>query len=190
MQTHFVLNLEEVTRTSAVLTNLRGDVIRIPIVFIGFRPPLDTRRASLEHSYWGEVLTVKRLGILARRAMGLPGRTPLDTTTRITWGEQTLHVHRPIGTLLPETLEEFRLSNKHCMFCKNQLLHSSTDTVGPYEYCEFCEDSPSWHHEYCCPFNPCSQYNYGLSHTQRFEAFYSSHVLRPGRTAEELRGNS
>ena len=80
MQTHFVLNLEEVTRTAAVLTNLQGDAIRIPIVFIGFRPHRDTKRASLEHSYWGEVLTVKQLGILARRALGLPGRTPLDIT--------------------------------------------------------------------------------------------------------------
>ena len=169
MQTHFVLNLEEVTRTTAILTNLQGDVIRIPIAFVGFRPSRDTKRNLLAHSYWGEVLTVKRLGILARRALGLPGRTPLDTTTRITWGEQTLHVHRPIGTLLPENSEEFHSINKHCMFCKEQLLHNSTDMVGPYKYCSFCGDSPSWHHGGCCPFNPCSQYYHGLSHTQRFE---------------------
>ena len=180
MQTHFVLNLEEVTRTSAVLTNLQGDVIRIPIVFIGFRPPRDTKRASLEHSYWGEVLTVKQLGILARRALGLPGRTPLDITTRIIWGEQMLHVHRPIGTLLSVTSEEFHLCNKHCMFCKRQLRHISTDEVGPYKYCNFCKDSPSWHHGYCCPFNPRSMHHHGLSHTQRFEAL----VKTDGKEAE------
>ena len=170
MQKQFVLNLEEVTTTSAVLTNLRGDVIRIPIAFIGFQPAEGIKRASLESSYWGEILTTKQLGILARRALGLPGRTPLDTTTRIMWQEQTLHIHRPIGTLLPESSEEFRMANRHCMFCKHPLIRNNTDEVGPYRYCSFCQDCPSWHHGCCCPFNPRSKYNHGLSHTQRFEA--------------------
>ena len=170
MQAHFVLNLQEVTGTSAVLTNLHGDVIRIPIAFIGFQPSERVKKASLESSHWGEILHVKQLGILARRALGLPGRTPLDSTTRIMWRNQTLHIHRPIGTLLPVTSDEFHLTNSYCLFCKQQLLHNSTNDVGPYGYCCFCQDCPSWHHGCCCPFNPRSKYNHGLSHTQRFEA--------------------
>ena len=170
MQKHYVLNLEEVTRTSAVLANLQGDVIRIPIAFVGFQPSSYIRQTMLAHSYWGETLTAKQLGIFARRALGLTGRTPLDTTTRIIWQEQALHVHRPIGTLLPESSEEFQMSNRHCMFCKQLLTRNNTTEVGPYRYCSFCQDSPSWHHGCCCPFNPRSKYSHGLSHTQRFEA--------------------
>ena len=176
-QQHFVLTLEEVNRTGAVLSTQDGTVVRVPLAFVGLRPSSEIRRTVLRDNYWGEVLTAKHLGIYARRGLGLPGRTPLHTSTRILWQGAPLHVHRPIATLLEVQSEEFQIANTHCLYCKQQLQHDDPRHSGPFHTCYFCYDTPAWHHGECCPFNPGSKHFHGRSHTQRFEAaFHSARV--------------
>ena len=173
-QRQFILTLEEVNRTGAVLSSEEGTVVRVPLAFVGLRPSREIRHTILKANYWGEVLTAKHLGIYARRCLGMPGRTPLHTTTRIVWQGTPLHVHRPIATLLDETTEEFQIANTHCLYCKQRLQHDDPQQSGPFRSCYFCFDSPSWHHGECCPFNPGSKHYHGRSHFQRFEEAYHS----------------
>ena len=166
-----MLNLESIDESQATLFTLDGTSVSILLAF-GSRIP---GRASAQgmpylRVYQGESMTVKALGIAARRALGLQPRTPLHVTTRILWRNEVLPMHRPLGTLLDPGAKAFRTTNETCYLC-HTLLRTGTrmQDRGPFLGCYFCNDSPSWHHGACCPHNKQSNFFTGRSHRERFE---------------------
>ena len=170
-QDFFLLNLENIDESQATLSTLDGTSVSILLSF-GSRI---AGRASAHgmpylRIYQGESMTVKALGIAARRALGLQPRTPLHVTTRLLWGNEVLPMHRPLGTLLGEDAKAFRTAYENCYLCHSTLRQGARqEDRGPFLGCYFCNDSPSWHHGACCPHNTQSRFFQGKSHRERFE---------------------
>ena len=198
----FVLSLLEVNHLEAVLCTVEGTVVIVPVfwpVTWGNRHvarlfggtidrqgnPLTAAREcqlflqnpeSVLHD--GTILTMKQLGILARRALGLPGRTPLEVSVRVIMGTKVLGIHQPLGTLMDQPSCEYSWANQHCHCCQQGLWGPTFEYtwanprgIGPFANCYFCGDSPSWHHGWCCPHNPQSNFYRGSSHTSRYHDY-------------------
>ena len=199
----YVLNLLDVNHKEAVLGTIDGTVVRVPVFWTAneARPyggtvdregnPLTVDNECLlfcqnpeSVMHDGTALTMKHLGILARRALGLPGRTPLGVSVRVIMGTKVLGIHQPLGTLMDKQSREYSWANQHCHCCQQGLLGPTFEYswanphgIEPFAHCYFCGDSPSWHHGWCCPHNPQSNFYRGPSHTSR----YHDHVRRARR---------
>ena len=179
----YVLNLVEVTSESVLLTNLEGEEIRVLITWSDHDERLRGKQSDIFASWdginecqkgWGTVvydgraMTIKQLGVAARRNAGLPGRTPLDVTVRILSGTRVLGLHQPLATLVDPSEAAYKSANEHCHYCKGTFYEGETKQA-PFASCFYCEDAPSWHHGWCCPHNDASCNWSGPSHTQRYE---------------------
>ena len=191
----FVLNLLEVNHKEAVLSTIEGTVVRVPVFWTAkeTRPhgsTVDREGNSLtadnEFLFFcqnpefvmhdGTALTMKHLGIVARRGLGLPGRTPLGTSVRILLGTKVLGIHQPLATLMDAQSREYSWASQHCHCCLQGLLGPTYEYswanphgIKPFDHCYYCGDSPSWHHGWCCPHNPKSKFYRGSSHTSRYQ---------------------
>ena len=197
----FLLNLLQVTETSVVLATLEGDEITIRVTWNESRRHHSflvtgvafTEDNSLERNQQilhGPGITMKLLGKAARRALGRSETTRLGTTVRIVSGTKPLGIHRPLATLLDAQSEHYQWSQAHCHFC-GQWLQERGYEQQPFPSCYFCEDAPAWHHGWCCPHNPQSDFYKGEPHVRR----YISHVKwlhSMGRSSdgEPLQGES
>ena len=204
----YVLNLLEVNHKEAALSTIEGTVVRAPVFWTAHeaRPYGGTvdregNSFSVEKEFllfsqdpeWimhdGTAMTMKHLGIVARRGLGLPGRTSLGVSVRVLSGTKVLGIHQPLATLMDAQSCEYSWANQHCHCCQQGLLGPTLEyswanphCVEPFAHCYFCGDSPSWHHGWCCPHNPQSDFYRGRSHTSR----YHQHVMR-ARTDNNLR---
>ena len=176
-QSTFLLNLISISFTEAVLTTMDGKHVTIPLTFdvrskrhknqnVGKNGSQRGRKVFL-----GLDLTIRDLGIVARRELGLPGRTPLHVTTRIVQNFTALPKYRPLATFVAAKSLDIVKAYSSCFFCGEQLEHHKGGVAfeGPFNYCYFCEDAPAWHHGACCPHNWNSKYCRGLTHTERYE---------------------
>ncbi len=175
-----------------------GAEVQLPLVWRGVRG-LDSnvfhpfnldeesegRNDNLEQRrHEGTFMTMKQLGILVRRALGLPGVTPLGVSVRILQGNTVLGVHQPLATLMDQRSQEFQRANVRCHFCHLELSVSTWQSEclsGPFASCYFCEDKPSWHHGWCCPHNPDSHRYRGRAHTTRYrDSMTATHARERG----------
>ena len=110
---------------------------------------------------------VKDLGIHARCAMGLEPYTPVGKTTRIIHAGRYLPMHQPVVTLCPHA-GWYNTAQHYCTFCLCSL-QNKRGSLGPFQGCWFCLDSPAWHHGGCCPHNPLSTQWNGPPHLLRHQ---------------------
>ena len=115
---------------------------------------------------------VKDLGIHARLLLGKEGYTPTWQTTRIRHHGNYLPMHQPVATLCPSA-ECYHEAMYYCTFCRGEL-RNRHGAVGPFEWCWFCLDSPTWHHGACCPHNPMAVEWNGMPHRLIHQANYRS----------------
>ena len=148
----FLLTLQEIDSEQATLTTLSGKEVVV--------------------RFKANVLSavVKDLGRWARRNLGLPGRTQPGVFTKIIWKDRALGLNQPLAILVEGKLQQH--ANKTCTFCQSPLRKrldkpGPYGTDGPYPFCHFCDDSPTWHHGWCCPQNPLSPTYKGLTHADR-----------------------
>ena len=152
---YFALTLLEIDNKRARLTTMAGK--EVEVVF----------RSSL--TAW----VVKDLGRWARRNLGLRGRTEPGEFTQIIWKNQVLGINQPLAILLEEGQECNDSALRNCTFCLNPLRILSNEVPpchgqpAPFPYCYFCEDTPSWHHGWCCPQNATSCMYRGPTHADR-----------------------
>ena len=156
----FLLTLQEIDGAQATLTTLAGEEVTV-------RFQTNVRSAL-----------VKDLGRWARRNLGLPGRTQPGVFTKIIWKDRALGLNQPLAVLVEGELQQH--ANKTCTFCQSPLRKGpgksgpySTD--GPFPFCNFCDDSPTWHHGWCCPQNPLSPTYKGLTHADRTYLAFPRH---------------
>ena len=155
--TYFILTLQEIDTTRAVLTTLGGEEVTV----------------KFRHHPGRYV--AKDLGRWARRGLGLHGRTEPGEFTQILWGSKVLGINQPLAMLLkdaePGKLEALQV----CTFCQGPLRddhpipggllpRNQVDVIPPFKYCYFCEDAPAWHHGWCCPQNHQSCMHRGATH--------------------------
>ncbi len=169
----FILNIIEVNRHKVVISTMDGVEVQLPLVWRGHTFPILPQDHREQGFHEGTLMTMKQLGIVVRRALGLPGVTPLGVSVRILYGDTTLGVHQPLATIMDKQSQEFQRANVRCHFCHLELSVPSWPSEclpGPFASCYFCEDKPSWHHGWCCPHNPDSHRYRGRSHTTRYRA--------------------
>ena len=169
-QDFFILTLLHIDERKAELSTLDGNTVE---VLLAFGTRISGRANSAEpyrRTYPGDRLTVKALGIAARRELGLRPRTLLHMTTRILWQNTVLPMHRPVATFLSKHTKAYQKACNECHFCRDTLRKGrENEEDGPFPSCFFCKDSPAWHHGACCPHNPLSRYYHGRTHKERFE---------------------
>ena len=148
----FLLTLHEIDSEQATLTTLSGKEVTV--------------------RFKTNVLSavVKDLGRWARRNLGLPGRTQPGVFTKIIWKNKALGLNQPLAILLEGEIQQ--RANRTCTFCRSPLRKKQDKSGpygsdGPYPFCHFCDDSPTWHHGWCCPQNPLSPTYKGLTHADR-----------------------
>ena len=166
----YVLSLSSISQTEAVLTTLEGKEARIALDFTGDTPFSHATSDVQPTAYQGLQMTVKDLGKLARRKLGLDPITPLHVSARILFGSQVLPMHRPIATLLEPNSLPFLQAYRHCHYWQGAMFLFPSDPAnfGPFENCPFCGDAPAWHHRCCCPHNPVSVFCRGPPHGERY----------------------
>ena len=173
-ESHFVLTLLEIDARKATLSTLAGKQIEV-----NFRA-----RHWGGKDQMGRLAVVKDLGKWARRKLGLHGRTEPGIFTRILWKDQVLGLNQPLAILLEEGHNLKDKATKYCTFCRALLReetgHSTPykDRNGPFYFCYYCEDKPSWHHGWCCPQNPASHMYHGPTHADQTLALVRNHMRR------------
>ena len=149
---YFVLTLEEINSERAVLTTLGGREVEV----LFQQPPL--------------TYVAKDLGRWARRNLGLKGRTEPGVFTQIIWQGNILGINHPLMMLIEAQQQVQGGRPPTCTFCQNELRSSvgeSPHDLGPFNYCYYCKDEPSWHHGWCCPQNVMSATYRGPTHADR-----------------------
>ena len=156
---YFVMTLLEIDNERARLTTMAGE--EVEVIF------------ESSPTIW----VAKDLGRWARRNMGMKARTEPGEFTRIIWKDQVLGINQPLAMLLEKGKYGREWALGHCTFCLNPL-RSSHGGVGPYPepirpfpHCYFCEDTPAWHHGWCCPQNATSCMYRGPTHADRTRVF-------------------
>ena len=149
--TFFILTLHEIDKDKARLSTMAGKEVEVH-----FRGNISTHVA-------------KDLGRWARRNLGLKERTELGEFTQIVWKDQILGINHPLSWLLKEEQSNSPERTIPCTFCQNPLVAgptaaSSLAALGPFPFCYFCNDTPAWHHGWCCPQNPGSSMYRGRTH--------------------------
>ena len=149
---YFLLTLEDINLERAILTTLGGQEVEVrfqqhPLTYV-----------------------VKDLGRWARRNLGLKGRTEPGVFTQIIWKEKVLGINHPLIMLIETQQQSGVVRTPTCTFCQNELRNPGdgfTHDLGPFNYCYYCKDEPSWHHGWCCPQNVMSATYRGLTHADR-----------------------
>ena len=149
---YFVLTLEEINFERAVLTTLGGQEVEVlfqqrPLTYVA-----------------------KDLGRWARRNLGLKGRTEPGVFTQIIWQEKILGINHPLMMLIEAQQQIQGVRPPTCTFCQNDLRGPAGEPShdwGPFNFCYYCKDEPSWHHGWCCPQNVMSATYRGLTHADR-----------------------
>ena len=171
-QSTFLLTLTSISLNEAVLTTMEGKEARVPLTFEVRAKRQKTKGERRGRKvFLGLDLTVRDLGIIARKELGLPGRAPLHVTTRVLQNYSVLPKYRPLATLVAVRSLDIMKAYSSCYFCGESLQHQNGGATfeGPFSHCYFCEDAPAWHHGACCPQNWNSKYCRGLTHTERYE---------------------
>jgi len=180
----YVLNLEEVNQEEVLLSTVEGTEVRVPVVWKAhglrlYGGAVDKEFILRNHDperimHDGAIMTMKHLGVAARRGLGLPGKTPLGVSVRVLSGIKVLGTHQPLATLMDAQSSEYIWANENCHCCQLGLQGPAWPPgvhQEPFANCYFCEDSPSWHHGWCCPHNPESDFYRGLSHRRRYQEY-------------------
>ena len=157
-----VLTLLSISMQEAVLRTMSGQEAIIPLTFgkpvlVG-RPLL--RRESAVTVRNGGKMTVSDLGEDACELLQVATHPGLRRTVRVIHKGELLGMHRPLATLLDSSDEvedylQFSEALERCHYCRHYLHHVTPNEgytcTGPYTVCQFCDDTPVWHHEWCCP---------------------------------------
>ncbi len=156
-ESHFVLTLLEINTEKALLSTLAGEQVEV----------------DFWTGTWDASSVVKDLGKWARRNLGLRGRTEPGVFTQIIWKDQVLGLNQPLVVLLEDGQPDKEETMRVCTFCRASFRDAVwgsapfTDRRGPFYFCYFCGDKPSWHHGWCCPQNPASHMYQGPTHADR-----------------------
>ena len=150
---YFVLTLAEINHERALLITMAG------------------QEAEVIFQDHPSRYVAKDLGRWARRNLGLKGRTEPGVFTQIIWKGRVLGINQPLVTLLGSDQQEGSAKVDKCTFCQNPLRgpiwNDTQHQRGPFPYCYFCKDTPSWHHGWCCPQNVASSMYRGPTHADR-----------------------
>ena len=150
--TFFVLTLHVTNRNKAVLSTMAGTEVEVQF--------------PLGRFY---TFVAKDLGRWARRNLGLKGRTDPGEFTQILWKDRVLGINQPLTSLLDGEQSSSPQHPLPCTFCQNPLRPKTnaapySEAQGPFPYCCFCNDTPAWHHGWCCPQNHNSSMYRGRTH--------------------------
>ena len=150
---YFLLTLLDIDYERALLTTVGGQEVA---VFFQERPT---------------TYVAKDLGKWARRNLGLKGRTDPGVFTQIIWKDRILGINHPLVTLIGTHQQNGGAETVACTFCQNPLRDATRGPAhgppGPFPYCHYCKDEPSWHHGWCCPQNVMSAMYRGPTHADR-----------------------
>ena len=163
--TFFILTLHDIDRHQARLSTMAG--------------------AEVQAQFPGSINTfvAKDLGRWARRNLGLKGRTEPGEYTQIIWENRILGINQPLTSLLNEEQASQPQHPLPCTFCQNPL-RPRTNTAPyleaqePFPYCRFCDDTPAWHHGWCCPQNHNSSMYRGCTHADNTERMIWARLFR------------